>query len=171
MRASFKPPEPPFPLPNALRRENRLVVRRCPAVPQRTVQPSSCCTFQASHESAPAAAGSLLSTGISCPMSTSSGFSIYSFRRTHLPTARRVPRRHRRRQPPDLVLGAVANFRDRPILSRRGRAEEALNQTSSRSHGSRSPSMCPRFLTRPGHVLPGKGEGGRHPLRFALNFR
>ena len=140
-------------------------MRRCPAVPQCTIQPPSCCAFEASHESSSTTAGFLLRAGIFRPVGTPLAFGVYPFRRTPLPTAQRIPRYRRCRQPLDLVLWAVANLRGPPILSRWGRTEEAFNQASSRSCGPRSPPMCPRFLPRLGHVPPGKGERGFLLLR------
>ena len=164
MGASLEPPEAPFSLPNTRRREDRLIVRRCPAVPQCTIQPPSCCAFEASHESSSTTAGFLLRAGIFRPVGTPLAFGVDPFRRTPLPTAQRIPRYRRCRQPLDLVLWAVANLRGPPILSRWGRTEEAFNQASSRPCGPRSPPMCPFFLPRLGHVLPRKGAEMVPPL-------
>ena len=165
MGASLKPPEAPFPLPNTRRWEDRLIVRRCPAVPQCTIQPPSCCAFEAGNESSSPTAGFFLRAGIFRPVGTPLAFGVFPFRRIPLPASERIPRYRRCRQPLDLVLRAVANLRGPPILSRWRRTEETFNQASSRSRGPRSPRMCPRFLPRLGHVPPRKGEGGFLPFR------
>ena len=168
MGASLEPPEAPFPLPNTRRREDRLIVRRCPAVPQCTIQPPSCCAFEASHESSSTTAGFLLRAGIFRPVGTPLAFGVYLCRRPPLPAAQRPSRYRRCCQPLHLVLRAVANLRGPLILSRWGRTEEAFNQASPRSCGPRSPPMCSRFLPKLGHVPPRQGERGFLPFLHLL---